>query len=187
MARRLNTFQLMLTLLCLSFAVLMWAIMSLYQVNTYNSKLRNQTLQESRSADAIFANAVYWRNKGDVQKALALYAEAASGDQQVIRKSAYFNTGNIYLSQVNQLLEEKGLDAFDQVGPMLAMAKESYREALRLDPGWHEAKYNYELALRLSPMFELKKNHQSRDEDEPDEEEATDGWPSIPGFPRGMP
>lgn len=187
MARRLNVFQLMLLAFALSFAVSAWSIVHLYQAGTYNKALISRALHESRSADAIFANAVYWRNKGEAQKALALYAEAASGRQQGIRKAAYFNSGNMYLSQVNQLLEEKGLDAFDQVGPMLAMAKESYREALRLDPAWHEAKYNYELVLRLSPMFELKKSRKNENEDELDNEEAIDGWPSIPGFPRGMP
>ncbi len=187
MARRLKLFQLMLLVLCLSFALSIWLIVSLYQASTYNGKLSAQTLHAGHSADELFANAVYWKSKGDMQKALALYAEAASGNQQVIRKSAYFNSGNLYLSQANQLLEEKGLDALDQVGPMLAMAKESYREALRSDPEWHEAKYNYELALRLAPMFETKKSNRSEDEDEPDEDEAIDGWPSIPGFPRGMP
>jgi mxaK protein len=187
MARRLKLFQLMLLVLCLSFALSIWLIVSLYQASIYNGKLSAKTLHTGHSADEIFANAVYWKSNGEMQKALSLYAEAASGNQPVIRKSAYFNSGNLYLSQANQLLEEKGLDAFDQVGPMLAMAKESYREALRSDPAWHEAKYNYELALRLAPMFELKKSNRSEDEDEPEEEEATDGWPSIPGFPRGMP
>lgn len=187
MAHRLNLFQLMLLVLCLSLGVLIWSAVTLYQAIDYNERLRTKTLHESRAADALFANAIYWQKNGDVQKTLALYAEAASVDQATIRKSAYFNSGNVYLSQVNQLLEERGLDAFDQVGPILALAKESYREALRWDPEWHEAKYNYELALRLSPMFELKKGNRNPDEDEPDDEEAMDGWPSIPGFPRGMP
>ena len=50
---------------------------------------------------------------------------------------------------------------------------------------WHEAKYNYELALRLSPLFELK--HSKQEPDESDDAETVDGWASIPGFPRGMP
>lgn len=187
MARRLSLFQLMLSVSCLSIAVLIWSALNLYQAVDYNQRLRINALQDSRAADALFANAIYWQKKGDIQKALVLYAEAASADNATIRKSAYFNSGNLYFSQVNQLLEEQGMIAFDQVGPTLAMAKESYREALRLDPEWHEAKYNYELVLRLSPMFEPKKGNLNSDEDELEEEEAMDGWPSIPGFPRGMP
>ncbi len=120
-----------------------------------------------------------------MQQSLGLYAEALSRGSNRVRKSSYFNSGNLYLSKANQLLEDRGLDAFNQVGPLLALAKESYREAMRLDPAWHEAKYNYELALRLSPLFALK--HSNKEPDESDDAETVDGWASIPGFPRGMP
>ncbi|PKO26145.1 MAG: hypothetical protein CVU35_00785 [Betaproteobacteria bacterium HGW-Betaproteobacteria-8] len=187
MAQRMKLFQLMLLVSALSLAASIWLLLALYQASIYNGKLQAQELHEGRAADALFANAVYWGKRDDMQKSLALYAEAASAGQFMIRKSAYFNSGNLYLAQAYQLLEEKGFDAVDQVGPLLAMAKESYRDALRLDPAWPEAKYNYELALRLSPNFELKKGSKKEDEEAADEAEAIEGWTSIPGFPRGMP
>lgn len=187
MAQRVKLFQLMLLVSALSLAASIWLLLTLYQAGTYNGKLQAQELHEGRAVDALFANAVYWGKRGDMQKSLALYAEAASAGQFMIRKSAYFNSGNLYLAQAHQLLEDKGLDALNEVNPLLAMAKESYRDALRLDPVWPEAKYNYELALRLSPNFELKKGSKKEGEEEPDEAEAVEGWSSIPGFPRGMP
>jgi mxaK protein len=44
----------------------------------------------------------------------------------------------------------------DWVGarPLLELAKETYREALRLDPGQWDARYNLERALRLAPEQE---------------------------------
>jgi len=185
MAQRLKVFQLMALLFFLSLAASIWLLVSLYQAGIYNANIEAQSLHESHAADALFANAVYWARHGDMQQSLALYAEALSSGHQEIRKASYFNSGNLYLARANHLLEERGLDAFDQITPLLALAKESYREAMRLDPAWYEAKYNYELALRLSPLFELK--HSKREQDESDEVESVDGWSSIPGFPRGMP
>jgi mxaK protein len=185
MAQRLKVFQLMVLLFCLSLAASIWLLVRLYQAGIYNANIEAQSLHESRAADALFANAVYQARHGDMQQSLALYAEALSKGSHTVRKSSYFNSGNLYLSRANQLLEDQGLDAFDQIGPLLALAKESYRETMRLEPAWYEAKYNYELALRLSPLFELK--HSKNEQDESDEAETVDGWSSIPGFPRGMP
>lgn len=185
MAKRLKLMQLMVALCGLSLTASLWLGIKLYQAVSYNARLETGSLHESRAADALFANAGNLASRGEMQPSLALYAEALSKGSQFIQKSSYFNSGNLYLAKANQLLEEQGLDAFDQIGPLLAMAKESYREAMRLDPAWHEVKYNYELALRLSPLFESKyRNSASNDEDEA---ETVDGWASIPGFPRGMP
>jgi len=50
------------------------------------------------------------------------------------------------------------------------------------------AKYNYELALRIAPTIESKHSRQTpEDEELKDQESAPEGWPAIPGFPRGMP
>ena len=185
MAQRLKVFPWMVLLGSLSLAVSVWLMVGLYQAASYNARLETQALHHSRAADALFANGYYLARQGDMQQSLGLYAEALSRGSNRVRKSSYFNSGNLYLSKANQLLEDRGLDAFDQVGPLLALAKESYREAMRLDPAWHEAKYNYELALRLSPLFALK--HSNKEPDESDDAETVDGWASIPGFPRGMP
>lgn len=185
MARRLKVFQLMVLLFCFSLVASVWLIVSLYQAGVYNANVEARSLHGSRAADALFANAFYQARHGDMQQSLALYAEALSRGSHTVRKSSYFNSGNLYLARANHLLEEQGLDAFDQITPLLALARESYREAMRLDPAWYEAKYNYELALRLSPLFELK--HSKSAQDEPEQAETVDGWSSIPGFPRGMP
>ncbi|CAG0997722.1 mxaK protein [Methylophilaceae bacterium] len=187
MARRLKLFPLAMMVFFVSLFALIRTGYELNQAFVYNQKLQAGKLHGNDSADAVFADAIYWGKRGDMQKALALYAQAASADNPVIRKSAYYNSANLYLREASSLLDEKGLEAWDQASALLSMAKESYREALRLEPGWHEAKYNYELALRLSPIFEGKSSVKKNEEDELETGEFIEGWPSIPGFPRGMP
>ncbi|MDO9203945.1 hypothetical protein [Methylotenera sp.] len=192
MAHRLKIWALkwlpwMFLLWLLSLIVLAWSGYALYQAGIYNKHLSHKTLQNNAAPDAVFADASYWVAHKDIEKALKLYALAASSKDSSVRKAAHYNMANVYLRQANQLLEETGLDGWDKVTPLLAIAKESYREALRLDPHWMDAKYNYELVLRLAPIIESSKSRRSEEEEEVTQETPPEGWPAIPGFPRGMP
>ncbi|MCB5188097.1 hypothetical protein LG200_08790 [Methylobacillus caricis] len=190
MARRLRLFPWMLLLLALSLVAQVWTGMNLYKAHTYNQKLATEEVQGGKSARELFADAWLLADKGQVEKALELYIEAAAKGNDAIRKAAYFNSGNLYLSQSVEILENEGYVAWDKVGPLMALCKENYSKALLIDPDWIDAKYNLELALRLSPSFAGVKtpNRYNEDDDEVDEaEKRPDGWPSIPGFPRGMP
>lgn len=177
----------MVIVLMISISALGWSASTLYQAHVYHQHLANKTRHTSQAADALFANATLLARRGSEQKALALYARVAVIGDTAQRKAAYYNSANLYLSQATQLLDKEALSAWDRAAPLLALAKEGYREALRLDPDWVEAKYNYELALRLAPTIDSK-SPSIRDEDEKERlEERPSGWPSIPGFPRGMP
>src|SRR5690554_127169 len=159
MAKCLKLFPWMVSLSAISLALSVWLTFRLYEDIRYNARLEANTPHNERNAEALFADAFLLARQGSIQQSLELYAEALSNGTDHIRKSSYFNSGNLYLSKANQLLEEQGVEAYDQVSPLLALAKESYREALRLEPTWQEAKYNYELALRLSPLFEVKQSN----------------------------
>jgi mxaK protein len=192
MAHRLKIWALkwlpwMFMLWLLSLIALAWGGYALYQANIYNEHLSHKTLQNNTAPDAVFADATYWVKHKDTEKALKLYAIVASSKDSSIRKAAYYNMANIYLRQAYKLLEETGLDEWDKVTPSLAIAKESYRETLRLAPYWMEAKYNYELVLRLAPIIESSKSRKLEEEAEVTQETPPEGWPTIPGFPRGMP
>lgn len=177
----------MAILLLISISALVWSASALYQAHVYHQHLFNKTPQTSQAADALFANATLLAGRGDEQKALALYARVAVSGNVAQRKAAYYNSANLYLREATTLLEQEALLAWDKAAPLLALAKEGYRDALRLDPTWPEAKYNYELALRLAPTIDSK-TPSIRDEEEKEKlEERPSGWPSIPGFPRGMP
>jgi mxaK protein len=184
----LQAFPWVLLISFLSLLGMLWSGTALYKAKQYHHHLHNHTLQNNVADDAIFADAVYWVKQGNNEKALKLYAQAISSPDLNIRKTANYNMANIYLREANKLLETTGLESWDKVTPLLSMAKEGYREALRLDPDWVNAKYNYELALRIAPTIESKHSRQTpEDEELKDQESAPEGWPAIPGFPRGMP
>ncbi|MDD2833151.1 MAG: hypothetical protein PHD12_03965 [Methylotenera sp.] len=188
MARRLTLMPLMAFLLVASMIVMVISARSLYLANRYNNNLNSNQLHNTVTHDAVFADAYLLKQKSNGQKSLALYASITNSKDTYIGQSAHYNTANIYLSQATKLLENHGLEAWDKAMPLLSLAKESYREALRLKPDWMDAKYNYELALRLSPIFESQGRKAAKeDEEEKDAGVPPDGWPSIPGFPRGMP
>lgn len=190
MARRLRLFPWMLLLLVLATAGLAWSSVGLYRAGIYNQKLEAAELHAGNSARELFANAWLLAGQGQVEKALELYVEAAAKGDDGLRKAAYFNSGNLYLTQSVEILENEGYASWDKVGPLMSLCKENYTKALLIDPEWIEAKYNLELALRLSPSFAGVKtpNRYNEDDDEVEEDEKRpDGWPSIPGFPRGMP
>lgn len=191
MARRLRLFPWMLLLLVLAAASLLWSGVNLYRTSVYNHKLEAGQAQGGKSARELFADAWMLVEHSLTDKALDLYVEAAAKGDDNVRKAAYFNSGNLYLKQSVDILESEGYVSWDKVGPLMSLCKENYSKALLIDPDWVEAKYNLELALRLSPSFAGVKAPNRYNEDDDDEieedEKRPDGWPSIPGFPRGMP
>ena len=130
-----------------------------------------------------------WRltQAGHMQQALALYARVGAGQDREMVKAAHYNSANLYLRQAMELLDRQGLAAWDTVSPLLALSRQGYQRALRIDPGHYDAKYNLELVLRLAPDIHSSTPKQKDEDEEQDMGERPTGWPSIPGFPRGMP
>ncbi|MDP3610063.1 MAG: hypothetical protein Q8R74_13400 [Methylophilus sp.] len=175
-------------------AVLMLALLGMtvtatrvYQHHQYNQMLNTPAQSAQKTAPYLMMNA--WKLSQTLayeQKALDLYSQVLISTQPDLKKRAYYNSANIRLKQALRLLDTQGYGAWDQVTPLLALAKDGYRNALSLDPHWLEAKYNMELALRLAPDIKSSQRKSKQDEEEP-EGLPQKGWPSIPGFPRGMP
>lgn len=170
-------------------------LIEMYQAQVYRSSLEPQVLirqslfSANQTPQALFANAVFYDNQLKPEQALAQYAALVSkvGEDDPLRKQAYFNAGNLYMRTATRLLEQRGLPAWDEAGPLVALAKESYQKALRIQPDWSEAKYNYHLALRLSPTSHGMSGPQQYEDDQIKAEEQPSGWPAMPGNPRGMP
>ena len=69
---------------------------------------------------------------------------------------ARYNSGNLLMRQALSLREaatDTGADpeSAGQALPLIELAKQSYREVLRADPGQWDARYNYERAQRALP------------------------------------
>lgn len=126
------------------------------------------------------ARAVYLRHKqryGEALEVLSLIVN--QGDRRLQAQSRY-TLGNVYLSQA---MAEVDAGRINQALPLLALAKQAYRQALTVDSQFWDAKYNLELAMRLLPEFDRI------NPGEPDDDAARPSqlWTTVPGFPRGLP
>lgn len=182
-------------LMLVSLVMLARQLVEIYQAHVYRQSLaphvliQNTFLSANQTPQALFANAVFYDNQLKPEQALAQFAALISkvSEADPMRKQAYFNSGNIYMRTATRLLEQRGLPAWDEAGPLVALAKESYQKALRIDPDWSEAKYNYHLALRLSPTTHGMSGPQQYEDEQIKAEQEPSGWPAMPGNPRGMP
>lgn len=137
------------------------------------------TAAEPLPLEALFAQAYYLERKGEYQRALDLYQHVRARGNAALRAAAEYNSANIYLRQGS---ETRSVDSEQQALPLLELAKETYRQALRENGGDWDARYNLERALRLAP--------------EPDESEAVDSRPprkrehapgTVRAFSMGLP
>ena len=84
------------------------------------------------------------------QQALAAYQGVVNGPRDDLVRAARYNLGNLYLREA---LKEGAAQAFKSV-PLVELAKQNYRAALRADPDDWDSRYNLQYALRLSPEIE---------------------------------
>ena len=87
---------------------------------------------------------------GNYDAALKAYKAIGRDAPPPLASAALYNAGNL---QLRQALKE-GPDAVVRALPLIELAKQSYRAALRRDPGDWDTRYNLERALWLAPEVE---------------------------------
>jgi mxaK protein len=101
---------------------------------------------ESLTPALVFAQAHEFAAAEKMEPALvryrALYGHPSLGPL------ARYNSANLLLRQALAL---RDADTPGQALPLIELAKQSYREVLRADPGQWDARYNYERAQRAQP------------------------------------
>jgi mxaK protein len=104
-----------------------------------------------RSAHRQFAKAYALQQQRDFKATVTAYAaiDAASGSQ--MQMDIKFNLANLYFREASQLRE---IGADDLAMPLVELAKQNYKELLRINNGHWDAKYNLELALVLAPEMD---------------------------------
>ncbi|MCQ8180169.1 MxaK protein [Methylomonas sp. SURF-1] len=143
---------------------------------------RDVAVEDFANADPALrlARAVYLRKAGRYDDALATLNLLLQQAPPALRAQARYNLGNLYLTQAQEKLKAGGVDS---ATPLVGLAKQAYREALAADPGFWDAKYNLEVAMRLLP--EMDRINSGNQED--DGSQKSELWTSLPGFPRGLP
>jgi len=128
---------------------------------------------------AKLARALQLKRQGRYEEALAAMNAIINNGDKVLQMQIRYSLGNLYLEQA--LVKTEAM-AIADAQPLLALAKQAYRQALALDSGFWDAKYNLDVAMRLLPELE-----RINVEEEPTPRQQAPLWTTVPGFPRGLP
>ena len=103
------------------------------------------------------------------EDAAARYVDATRSPDLALQAKAYFNRGNALFAQ-GKTLEATG----DSDGTLKALneAAAMYENAMALDPGDRDSKFNYELTLRT--IEEVEQRKQDRQKQEQDQQQGQD-------------
>ena len=135
--------------------------------------------KEKLPPEALFAQGFLFAQKGDREQSIALYKRIEAGANIGLAQEAKYNRANIYLLKA---MEISAGDNPNSGMPLAELAKDTYRSILRLDPGYWDAKYNLERALRLVPDPD-----DSDDADLPPPQQSERAPTTMRGFTLGLP
>ncbi len=108
-------------------------------------------VDENTPAVLIFAKARRLAQTGNPAEAIRLYASLRNAENQDLRARALHNLATLYLADAAQRWNAHGVLEAAHVGTQVELAKENYREALRLNPDNWDARFNLEYAWRITP------------------------------------
>ena len=117
------------------------------RVNQAIAQAADPATQPGDFAEARFAHALALARAGRYEAALAAHKALVQQERGPLRAAALFSLGNLHLRQAVRNGPERAVEAL----PLVELAKQSYRDALRADPGDWDARYNLERALWLAP------------------------------------
>jgi len=94
-----------------------------------------------------FARALAAAHATKYEDAVTGYKSLVHGDREDLERAALYNLGNLHLREAMRL------DPADTTRslPLIELAKQSYRDLLRLDAADWSARYNLERALSMAP------------------------------------
>ena len=127
-----------------------WEGVRIGQVLRFDADLRAGRLEEAGRAGGArgaFAAALCLQREGKFEQALRAYG-AIETDDDGLRPALRYNLANLYLRHALELGDSAGGDV---VGPLIELAKQEYREVLRVEGEAWDARYNLELALSVQP------------------------------------
>jgi len=161
-----------------------WAVDQAQRANRRIGELaqgREPSLAEIMAAppEVKLARALQLQRQGRYDEALAAMSAIINSGDKALQTQIRYSLGNLYLEQAIAKTEAM---AIADAQPLLALAKQAYRQALALDSGFWDAKYNLDVAMRLLPELDRINLEQ-----EPTPKQQAPLWTTVPGFPRGLP
>ena len=128
----------------------------------------------------IFARLHFLATRERLDEAQPLMNQLLGQADRRIASAALYDMANARLRKALEHLESGGIDP---AVPLVRLAKDGYRRALTLDPGFWDAKYNLDVAMRLVRDFPQI----DTEGEEIPPEAAKKLWTDLPGLPRGLP
>jgi mxaK protein len=175
------------TLLIASSAAFVWAgILYLSKRNT-NGIIDQLRAGKDIPVDAasappalLDARSTFLLKRGRFEEAQPLLDEAELRADAPTRVRMLYNMANTRMRVAVSAIEKGN---FDKAIPLVSLAKSEYRSALRLEPGNWDAKYNFDVAMRL-----VRDLPQGVGEEEQKPLETPEKlWTDLPGVPKGLP
>lgn len=130
--------------------------------------------------ELLFARLAFLTSRDRFDEAQPLMNRIAAAGEGRVAASAYYDLANARLRAAIGHLETNDIDP---AVPLVRLAKEGFRRALAIDPGFWDAKFNLDIAMRLVRDFP---EFETSGEDIPPEA-AKRLWTDLPGTPRGLP
>ena len=119
----------------------------LHRAERINHAIAGAATRDADAAEARFARALALAESGDAGAALQIYKALIQEGRADLKRAALYNVGNLHLREA----AKSGPDEAARSLPLIELAKQSYRDLLRIDPGDWDARYNLERALQLAP------------------------------------
>lgn len=168
------------------------SLMFIQLVDLYRTKSENDWIQVLNSGHDVsvdkivnaspevrLARAMYYQHQHRYDDALATLSLIMDKGDEQLKSLIRYNLGNIYLQKAIEEVEKQNINAAQ---PLVALAKQAYRQALALNSHFWDAKYNLEVAMRLLPEMDRVDMKEEEAQTPPPQL-----WTTIPGFPRGLP
>jgi len=140
---------------------------------------RDLAVASDGTPEVLFARAYFLMTHGrldDAQFAVSVLDLRAS---KPLRADLHYDMGNARLKLAFDKIENGD---FDAAGALVGLAREDYREAMRLDPDGWNARFNFDVASRLVreyPSFGFTPDERRRG--------PRPLWTELPNTPRGEP
>jgi mxaK protein len=133
---------------------------------------------DARPAEAA-ARLEFLLQRERFEEAFPLIEHAAAEGDAEVAAGALYNGGNAHLRRALASIADS---RFDAATADVNLAKDYYQRALRIDPGFWDAKYNLDVAMRLVRDFPA-----GAVDDEAPTRQSKRAWTDLPGLPKGGP
>lgn len=129
--------------------------------------------------EVMFARAKFYLDRDEFEQAQPLVQRVAQSAPMQTAANILYDTGNSRLRHAIHLIED---GKFDAATADVVLARDFYMRALRLEPGFWDAKYNLDVAMRLVrdfPDVQIQGDDRKRP--------TSRLWTDLPGLPKGGP